>query len=47
LSKLERFAIIIASAVHDLGHPGVNNLFLVSRGGERGLSVHISWCWVW
>lgn len=33
LSKLERFAIIIASAVHDLGHPGVNNLFLVRLGG--------------
>jgi hypothetical protein len=29
LSKLERFAVILASAVHDLAHPGVNNAFLV------------------
>lgn len=30
LSKLEKFAIIFASAVHDLAHPGVNNQYLVS-----------------
>jgi hypothetical protein len=30
LSKLEKFAIIFASAVHDLAHPGVSNQYLVS-----------------
>jgi hypothetical protein len=27
--KMERFCVLLASAVHDLGHPGVNNDFLV------------------
>jgi hypothetical protein len=29
VAKLERFCVLLASAVHDLGHPGVNNDFLV------------------
>jgi hypothetical protein len=37
LSKLERFAIILASAVHDLGHPGVNNAFLVRSRDQQAL----------
>lgn len=37
MSKLERFAIILASAVHDLGHPGVNNAFLVRSRDPQAL----------
>eukprot|EP00879_Flechtneria_rotunda_P009756 GHRR01010206.1.p1 GENE.GHRR01010206.1~~GHRR01010206.1.p1 ORF type:complete len:373 (+),score=154.98 GHRR01010206.1:405-1523(+) len=37
LSKLERFAIILASAVHDLGHPGVNNPFLIRTHNRQAL----------
>jgi hypothetical protein len=37
LSKIERFAIILASAVHDLGHPGVNNAFLVRSRDQQAL----------
>ncbi|KAG2498529.1 hypothetical protein HYH03_003779 [Edaphochlamys debaryana] len=35
IPKLEYFAIIIASAVHDLGHLGVNNDFLVNSRHPR------------
>lgn len=31
LSDLEHLAVLLATAVHDLGHPGVNNEFLVRR----------------
>lgn len=37
LSKLERFAIILASAIHDLGHPGVNNVFLVKTRDKQAI----------
>lgn len=30
LTIIERTALLLAAAVHDLGHPGVNNSFLVS-----------------
>lgn len=40
LSKLERFAIILASAVHDLGHPGVNNVFLVKTRDKQALTYN-------
>jgi hypothetical protein len=39
LSKLEIFCVIFASAVHDLGHPGVNNDFLI-RTRERQALVY-------
>ena len=29
MSKLEFFAILISALAHDVGHPGVNNAFLV------------------
>ncbi len=35
VSKLEYFSIIIASAVHDLGHLGVNNDFLINSRHPR------------
>ncbi|KAG2429188.1 hypothetical protein HYH02_014121 [Chlamydomonas schloesseri] len=35
ISKLEYFSIIIASAVHDLGHLGVNNDFLINSRHPR------------
>ncbi|KAI8463225.1 MAG: hypothetical protein J3K34DRAFT_381092 [Monoraphidium minutum] len=31
LSKMERFCVIFASAVHDLGHPGVNDFLIRTR----------------
>jgi hypothetical protein len=37
LSKLEAFSIIFASAVHDLGHPGVNNAFLIKTRNEQAI----------
>lgn len=40
LAKLERFAIILASAVHDLGHPGVNNAFLVRSRDKHALTYN-------
>ena len=30
LSRLERLGLLLAAAVHDLGHPGVSNQFLVA-----------------
>ncbi|PNH04372.1 cAMP-specific 3',5'-cyclic phosphodiesterase 4C [Tetrabaena socialis] len=35
ISKLEHFSIIIAAAVHDLGHLGVNNDFLINSRHPR------------
>ena len=29
LNKFDQFIVLISSLVHDLGHPGVNNAFLV------------------
>ena len=40
LSKLERFAIIFASAVHDLRHPGVNNMFLVKTRDKQAMTYN-------
>lgn len=40
LSKLERFSVILASAVHDLGHPGVNNAFLIRSRDAQALAYN-------
>ena len=38
LDKLERFAIILSSAVHDLAHPGVNNSYLIRHRDRAALT---------
>lgn len=37
LSPLERLSIILAAAVHDLAHPGVNNDFLIKTRDKQAL----------
>lgn len=37
LSKLELFSLIIASAVHDVEHPGVNNDFMINTRSTLAL----------
>jgi hypothetical protein len=37
LTRLERFSVIFASAVHDLGHPGLNNDFLVRTRDRQAI----------
>jgi hypothetical protein len=34
------FAVILAAAVHDLGHPGVNNAFLVRTRDPQALTYN-------
>jgi hypothetical protein len=34
LSDLEQLAAIIAAAMHDVGHPGINNDFLIRTHSE-------------
>jgi 3',5'-cyclic-nucleotide phosphodiesterase len=36
-SSLEIFSILIASIAHDVGHPGVNNVFLIKSKHELAL----------
>jgi hypothetical protein len=40
LSKLEAFCIILACAIHDLGHLGVNNDFLVNTKHRRATTYN-------
>jgi len=37
LPALERFAIVLAAATHDLAHPGVNNDFLVRTRAQEAM----------
>eukprot|EP00741_Cyanophora_paradoxa_P007233 tig00001094_g6997.t1 len=37
LSDVQTFAVLLAAAAHDIGHPGVNNTFLVKTGAETAI----------
>jgi len=36
-SPLERFALVLSASAHDIGHPGVNNIYLVETADELAL----------
>jgi hypothetical protein len=40
ITPLDALALILASIGHDVGHPGVNNMFMVSRIGAFSPSKH-------
>ncbi|OMJ69908.1 hypothetical protein SteCoe_32255 [Stentor coeruleus] len=40
LVDLDVFALIVAALCHDIGHPGVNNAFLVATGNELALKYN-------
>jgi hypothetical protein len=40
LTQLEVFSVIVAAAVHDLAHPGVNNDFLVNSRDAAALTYN-------
>jgi hypothetical protein len=40
LTQLELFSVIVAAAVHDLAHPGVNNDFLVNSRAAAALTYN-------
>merc|ERR1719284_1165242 len=39
-SELEQFSLLVAASAHDLGHPGVNNGFLLEVGHELALQYN-------
>ena len=36
-SNLEVFSVLVAALSHDVGHPGVNNIFLIKAKAELAL----------
>jgi HD-GYP domain-containing protein (c-di-GMP phosphodiesterase class II) len=44
LVDLDVFALIVAALCHDIGHPGVNNAFLVATSNELALKYNDSSC---
>jgi hypothetical protein len=43
LGAMEIFCVIIAAAVHDLGHPGVNNDYLVRTRDKTAIVYNDRW----
>lgn len=37
VSSLDRFALLVSATAHDVGHPGLNNIFLVESSHELAL----------
>jgi len=40
-TELEQIAIIFASAIHDVDHPGVSSQYLIDSGWYFILSIHL------
>eukprot|EP00933_Yihiella_yeosuensis_P035875 TRINITY_DN29514_c0_g1_i1.p1 TRINITY_DN29514_c0_g1~~TRINITY_DN29514_c0_g1_i1.p1 ORF type:complete len:772 (-),score=106.12 TRINITY_DN29514_c0_g1_i1:169-2361(-) len=37
LSQVERYSLLVSAIAHDMGHPGLNNTFLIETGHELAL----------
>ena len=40
-TELEQIAIIFASAIHDVDHPGVSSQYLIDSGSYYIISIHL------